>query len=224
MSKPWLFILGLAAIAGIALYAYTFGPNTGWQLSAHTEDWARFGQFAGGIFGMLAFVGVLVTIERQRRLLESQRDQTVLDELLREARALASNIEAILTSQIETVAITAQQLSSLEKASTVAGVLELVDARAASEVGRPMPPLAEAKSAYRKSIVSNIAGLGQKLDLLAAVLSEYVSRGGDTIFLLFYRDRFRPTVQRLVGLDVAVSTGEWWVQSTEQSESRRWRF
>ena len=66
--------------------------------------------------------------------------------------------------------------------------------------------------------------LSQKLDLLAAVLSEFVSRGGDSIFLLFYRDRFRATAQRLGELQIALSTGEWWLASSEETESRRWRF
>jgi hypothetical protein len=224
MGKPWLIVFGLLAAAAIGLYAWTFGPNTGWYPSTHTEDWARFGQFVGGVFGTLALVAVLVTIQLQRRTLDWHKNQTTLDELLREARDLATTIEAILDSRADTVALTAQRLSALEKPSTVAGVLELVDERAASDVGRPMPPPPEAKGAYRKAIVGSIAGLSQKFDLLAAVLSEFVSRGGDRIFLLFYRDRFRPTVQRLVGLEIAVGTGEWWLQSNEESESRRWRF
>jgi hypothetical protein len=224
MGKPWLMVLAVAAAAAIGLYAWTFGPNTGWLPSTHTEDWARFGEFVGGAFGTLALVGVLVTVELQRRTLDWHKNQTTLDELLREARDLATNVETILAHRVETVALTAQQLSALEKPSTVSGVLELVDARAASEIGRPMPPLAETKSAYRKAVAVSIAGLSQKLDLLAAVLSEFVSRGGDTIFLLFYRDRFRATVQRLVGLEIAVSTAEWWLQSSDEADSRRWRF
>jgi hypothetical protein len=224
MGKTWLIVLALAAAAALGLYAYTFAANTAWLPSTHTADWARFGEFTGGVFGMLALIAVLVTVDQQRRTLEWHRNRTTLDELLREARDLASTIETILSAPVETVALTAQQLSTLEKPSTVSGVLELVDARAASEVGRAMPPQHEAKSAYRKSLAVSISGLSQKLDLLAAVLSEFVSRGGDSIFLLFYRDRFRATVQRLVGLEIAVSTGDWWLQSSDESESRRWRF
>jgi hypothetical protein len=216
--------LALVAAGAVAVYAYTFGPGNAWEPSRHTEDWARFGQYVGGVFGMLAFIGVLAVVDNQRRILDLQRGQTTLEELLREARHLAGTVESILATRIETSAVIAQQLSSLEKPATTAGVLELVDPRVASEVGRPMPPMAEAKAAYRKTLVSSIAGLSQKLDLLAAVLSEYVSRGGDSIFLLFYRDRFRPTVQRLVGLEVAIGTADWWLLSTEESDSRRWRF
>jgi hypothetical protein len=224
MRKTWLLLLTLVAAAAVAIYGYNFGPGNAWELSRHTEDWARFGQYIGGVFGTLAFIAVLGVINNQRRLIDRLRSATTLEELLREARHLATTIETMLASPVLTVAIIAQQLSSLDKPATVAGVLELADPRVASEVGRPMPPPAEAKGAYRKAIVTSIAGLSQKLDLLAAVLSEYVSRGGDSIFLLFYRDRLRPTVQRLVSLEVAVSTADWWLASSEESESRRWRF
>ena len=68
------------------------------------------------------------------------------------------------------------------------------------------------------------SGMAIRRVLLAAVLSEFVSRGGDSIFLLFYRDRFQVTVRRLIALDIAIGTGEWWLLSTEESDSRRWRF
>ena len=226
MRKPWLITLGLLAAAVLAAYAYNFGPASGWQPSTHTEDWARFGEYIGGIFGFLAFIGVLGTIQMQRRQLEWQQAHTTLDELLYEARHLASAIELVLGGPIEKVAITAQQLSAQGKPSTVFGVLEMVDLRSSAETerGTAAAPLVEAKSAYRKSLVGSTGALSEKLDLLAAVLSEFVSRGGDSIFLLFYRDRFRMTVRRLVGLEVAVSTADWWLLSTEESESRRWRF
>jgi len=87
-----------------------------------------------------------------------------------------------------------------------------------------MSPPVDTKGAYRKSIVGSTGALSHKLDLLAAVLSEFVSRGGDSIFLLFYRDRFGQTVKRLIALDIAINTGEWWLLSTEDSDSKRWRF
>jgi len=216
MRKPWLIALAAAAILAAAAYAYTFGPGSGWNPSRHTEDWARFGEYIGGAFGFLAFLGVLGTIQMQRHLVESLQAHTTLDELLSEARHLASLIEQLLAAPVEIVAITAQQLSTHAKPATVFGVLELVDLRDL--------PLTEAKGAYLKAISGSTAALRQKFDLLAAVLSEFVSRGGDSIFLLFYRDRFRSTVTRLVTLEVSIGTGDWWLLSTAESESRNWRM
>jgi hypothetical protein len=230
MRKTWI-ALAVAAIAVVAAYAYNFGPGAGWHLSTHVEDWARFGQYVGGLFGTLALLAVLVLIEIHRRQIDTLGLRTTLDELLLEARDLAATIEAIVARPIETVALTQQELARAEKASTVAGVLELVDVRpsaeAAEQATRKSPPTEariESKGAYRKSIVGSTGDLSHKLDLLAAVLSEFVSRGGDSIFLLFYRDRFSLTVKRLIALDVAISTGDWWLLSSEESDSRRWRF
>ena len=159
MRRSWLFGLFLLAAAAVALYAYTFGPIENWQLSRQSEDWARFGEYLGGIFGMLAFIAVLGVISGQRRVLEQYRGQTTLEELLREARHLATTIESVLGSPVETVALTAQQLSALDKPSTVAGVLELVDPRVASEVGRPMPPGVEDKPRLRRCQVRERPGV-----------------------------------------------------------------
>jgi hypothetical protein len=238
MRKTWI-ALAAAAMAVVALYAYRFGPGTGWQLSAQTEDWARFGQYVGGLFGVLAFIAVMVLLEIHRRQIDTLGMRATQDQLLLEARDLAAQIEALVARPIETVAITQRELTRAQMSSTVAGVLELVDVRPspeAAEQATRMSPPAEAqgdikgdikgdtKGAYRKSIVGSTGALSHKLDLLAAVLSEFVSRGGDSIFLLFYRDRFGLTVKRLMALDVAINTGEWWLLSTEDSDSKRWRF
>jgi hypothetical protein len=234
MRKTWI-ALAVAAMAVVGLYAYRFGPGTGWQLSAQTEDWARFGQYVGGLFGVLAFIAVMVLMEIHRRQIDTLGVRATQDQLLLEARDLAAQIESLVARPIETVAITQRELTRAQMASTVAGVLQLVDVRPspeAAEQATRMSPPAEAqgdikgdtKGAYRKSIVGSTGALSHKLDLLAAVLSEFVSRGGDSIFLLFYRDRFGLTVKRLIALDVAINTGEWWLLSTEESDSKRWRF
>src|SRR5579864_6290494 len=107
MRKTWLLLLTLVAAAAVAIYAYNFGPGNAWEPSRHTEDWARFGEYLGGVFGTLAFIAVLGVIDNQRRMLERQRTLTTLEELLREARHLATIIEAILASPVVTVAIIA---------------------------------------------------------------------------------------------------------------------
>src|SRR5580704_17832632 len=103
MGKPWLIVLGLAAAAAIGLYAWTFGPNTGWCPSTRTEDWAHFGEVVGGVFGMLALVAVLVTVELRGRTLEWHKNESALGEPLRVARDRATTIEKMLDSRADTV-------------------------------------------------------------------------------------------------------------------------
>ena len=224
MRTSWLVILLAVAAAAAGAYAYTFGAPSHWQLSPHPQDWAMFGEYIGGLSVPLLLIGLFANGEGQKLQVESQRQQDTLDELMREARGLALSLEQLLAGPIETVAIIAQPLSVLGKPATVAGVLELADAAVPPDAATRLPALAEAKGAYRKALAGSIDAVGQKLDLLAAVLSEFVSRGGDSIFLLFYRDRFRATVKRLGALEVTVSTGDWWLVSNDAAESRRWRF
>ena len=177
MRRSWLIALAVAQAIAFGAYAYTFGPTSHWQLSSHAQDWARFGEYIGGLSVPCLLIGLFANAEGPRQQIESQRQQGTLDELMREARVLALSLEQMLAVSIETAAFTAHGQA-----------------------------------------------LSQKLDLLAAVLSEFVSRGGDSIFLLFYRDRFRATARRLADLKVTVGTGDWWLASNEEAESRRWRF
>jgi hypothetical protein len=59
--------LVFAAVAG--LYFWHFGPGSH-GLSQNPSEWAEFGEYLGGtlggIFGLFAFIGLLITIVRQR--------------------------------------------------------------------------------------------------------------------------------------------------------------
>jgi hypothetical protein len=72
MMKPFrtnsLLVTALIALA-IVLFAYACRFHS-LELSHDPEDWAKFGEYAGGTlgaaFGLLAIVGVLLTIEESR--------------------------------------------------------------------------------------------------------------------------------------------------------------
>ena len=100
MGKYSWIVLAIVAVILVAAYPYQFAPLTGWKLSPNTEQWARFGAYVGGVFSMLAFIGVLVTVEIQRRQLDLQRHQLTLDELMRFARDLALAIDDVLNSRL----------------------------------------------------------------------------------------------------------------------------
>lgn len=173
MQKSALVASGLLAAAVVVAYAYVLGPLHHWQPSTHPEDWARLGEYVGGLCVPLLLIGLSANAAAVRNQADSQQQRAALEELLREARSLAAIVEQLV--------------------AVPASAERCVDA-------------------------------GRKLDLLAAVLSEYVSRGGDSIFLLFYKDRFRAAAERLRDQAVAVGTSEWWLASSEEDESRRWRF
>jgi len=213
----WIISSAVAAIICVAAYAYKFAPPSGWQLSSDTEQWGRFGAYIGGVFGMLAFIGVLITVEIQRRQLDLQRHQLTLDELMRFSRDLASAIDEILKQPIETVAITQAQLTARNKSLLVTGVLELVDLDVLPATVQAMPQLAEAMKAYRNSLGGNAEIAAQKLDLLAMGLAEFTRLGGSRVIVALYRDRYRTTVERLGRLDASMKMQKWWSTSSEQS-------
>jgi hypothetical protein len=67
----WLLFSGiLAAVVVLAAYFKAFGRGHLLTPSQDPEDWARFGEYVGGClgatFGLLAFVGVILTIYNDR--------------------------------------------------------------------------------------------------------------------------------------------------------------
>ncbi|HEX4378045.1 MAG TPA: hypothetical protein VHZ99_12920 [Steroidobacteraceae bacterium] len=173
MQKSGLLLLLLLLTLAVGAYAYVLGPIHDWRPSTSAEDWARLGEYVGGISVPLLLIALFANASAIRKLASVQRRQAVHEELMREARSLASDVDQLLLTR----------------------------------------PDAERSAAAAR-----------KMDLLAAVLSEYVSRGGDTIFLLFYRDRFRAGAQFIREQSVALTTSEWWLASAESDESRRWHF
>lgn len=59
----------VAVVVAAGIYYLHFGLGV-WALSPEAKDWAEFGEYfggtLGGIFGLLAFIGVLVSIALQR--------------------------------------------------------------------------------------------------------------------------------------------------------------
>jgi hypothetical protein len=120
MRRPWWIALAAAAALFVAAYMWTFGPHSGWKPSLHTEDWAQFGEYVGGVFAILAFVSVLATVEIQRRQLDLQRVQVTLDQLLRLAQDFATAIDHILAGPAATTAVTQHPVISSRQRSNSA--------------------------------------------------------------------------------------------------------
>jgi len=89
-----LSVLLLLFVGG--LYDCHFGPQSAWHLSRETEDWARFGEYIGGVFGMLAFIGVLVTLNLRREQLDDLRGQFPLSELQRLLASASQSIDSVM--------------------------------------------------------------------------------------------------------------------------------
>jgi hypothetical protein len=102
IKLPWFAMASVAAVLSVGLYFLRFGPGSR-GLSGDTEDWARFGEYAGGVLGIFAFIGVLVTIHLQRLQLDQLSEQLrqatnkgTVDELMQLCRVIVGNIDEVL--------------------------------------------------------------------------------------------------------------------------------
>jgi hypothetical protein len=72
-------------------------------LSHDAEDWTKFGEYLGGtlggIFGLLAFIGVLITIIQQRKQHDLAQGQSRRDELQRLLGMVSSTVDRILAHE-----------------------------------------------------------------------------------------------------------------------------
>jgi hypothetical protein len=128
VRQPWKTAVSIV----VGAYFLRFAPESGGWPSQAPENWAQFGEYVGGVFGLPAFAGVLYTVELQRRQLELQRqqirqltDQATVDELHRLCREIASNIDRELDVSIIVHQATTPELNRLNLVPPMRSVLEL---------------------------------------------------------------------------------------------------
>jgi len=197
-----------AALAVLVLGAYV-GRFARYGLSWRTEDWARFGEYVGGVFGVLAFAAVLITVELQRRQLRQLGEQATVDELHRICREIASNIDQALDIQFPQLhQITEQEITSKGLNRSLRGVLELMK----DEQLTSKPDRARFQH-HRISFQRSFDIARPEFDLLANCIQDSVLRGGSVIILAYYRDRYQEIVRRLLICGFPVKTAPFWLQN-----------
>jgi hypothetical protein len=77
LFRGFFFLACGAFLIAAILYVARFAPGSR-GFSQNPADWADFGEYLGGalgaIFGLFAFIGVLITIVQQRSQLDQQRE------------------------------------------------------------------------------------------------------------------------------------------------------
>ena len=200
----------MATSAILGIYVSNFAPASHWKLSPNTEEWARFGEYLSGALAGLALLGVLITVELQRRQLNLQKNQATLDQLLRLSSDLAAGIDEFLRLPGRDSSITQQQLVARNLPNTIAGILSLVDGEVSHRTVTAMPPLDDIYKAFRNSLSGYEVKTTEKLDLLADALQEFARYGGSEPVVRLYRERYRQSVRQLRTLGVLMRQREWW--------------
>ena len=213
MKHPgaYLGLLGVAAAAFIVAYVGRFAPEAHWRFSQSPEDWARFGEYVGGVFAILAFIGVLITVDLQRRQLSLLTSQATIDELLRICRDLASNVDNSLQKEIILEKDTVIALSRRRLPKTLGSVLRLTDdALLEKDIGRSMVGMI-LRAAHGSSIQQSMVDTCAELDLLARCISDATERGCSSVIQDYYRARYRDSVRRMRIFDGVPASFEFWL-------------
>jgi hypothetical protein len=206
--RRWWFFVGLLAVVGILVYVAKFAPADHWRLSQDTEDWARFGEYVGGIVGVFAFLGVLITIDLQRRQLKQLTEQATVDELHRLCRELSTNIDKILDRSLNSLHVTTQSTAELNQrglSPAIRNILQIVVAYPKYD------PTDSATWSEHSSIAESGPELATQLDLLRNCLMDSEIRGGSPVVPAYYRDRYRETVRRLQLAGYNLKFPEYWL-------------
>lgn len=217
----WYYIAVLvAAVAFIGAYVFHFGPSVHWRPSQEPEDWARFGEYVGGVFGALAFIGVLVTIELQRRQLDQLSEQLrqatnkgTVDELMQLCRVLAKNIDDQLDQPLPVVVQLAER-NFVRLAHESEDIRGLTKAIAISGLQRELSDITD-KSADPQ-VLRALQRIAREMDPLAHCVEDMCRWGGSIVILNFYRERYRDAARAMVEFDVLLDTAPFWLQQNEE--------
>jgi len=213
LTPLWFAVALIAAILSVGLYFYWFGLGAK-GLSNSTEDWARFGQYTGGVLGIFAFIGVLVTVNLQRRQLDQVSNQLKLamnrgtvDELMQLCRVIAANIDEVIDQPLILSASLSELLNLAHCAGNLRGVAQMVmsvDPSVRTSVDR------EFKKGVPPQMQERIDWLGPELDQLAACLQDLVIWGGSVVIMSFYRQRYGSIANTVLRLGTTCKTEDFW--------------
>jgi hypothetical protein len=192
----WFLTIAVVALAVVlGLYFYRFAPGSWFTLSKDSEEWARFGEYAGGTlgaaFGLLAFGGVLFTIREQRR-------QSVLEEFQRQMAVLHERVEAILSE--EPAEVSPADLVLIQQVTKSISIYSLLR-RAGIQAMRGHEKDAVLSTQHEQLREVAVPAIKRQVDViqlelqhLVWCLEKYVDMGGNQTLIDLYTRRYQPIV------------------------------
>lgn len=215
MERIFSVLFGIALFAVVVVvgaYALNFAGPGGYAFSKNVEDWVRFAEYLGGtlgpIYGLLAFLGVLITILLQRRQIDDMRAQSEQQALQNLLASVSANIDATLHR--------APVIKPSNLFDDIRSTYEVVSVRNFLSVGGSLAMLAstgEEKPAagedwiqeIKKCIGADAKSLAREIDQLAKCLNEYRRARGSEAIEDFYLERYTTIVGYIVALEFQVS-------------------
>lgn len=209
LHKHWWWLLAAIAFSVVAAYFVNFGPHSN-GLSQATEDWGHFGEYVGGVFGIMAFVGVLITIDLQRTQLDQLSKQSTVDELMQLCRMLAKNIDDRLDQDLPDTA-------DLPERGLVRWALASEDYRGLVFVAQN--PHVEVANEVASRVTDHginvqvsqaFQKIAAELDQLANCVEEMEKYEGSPAIANYYLYRYYEVARTVVLFDVGLSSFRFW--------------
>jgi hypothetical protein len=197
-----ILILTVLAVTPLLAYVLTFAPGSHWRFSLDPEDWAHFGEYAAGMYGALAFMGVLITLGLQRKQLRQLSDQATTDELHRLCREISATIDAVLYKPLYQDSPMTGVQGRTFGSKTMAGVLER--ALTSEDMTRQALQVQRAEIQVPSLIVT------RELAFLQDILSQLFVRNGKSVIFDYYHDRYRNVVEGMQLLEFVLESSGFW--------------
>lgn len=189
------FIVGAACALTVVLapYIWQFAIQSGFKLSVDTSVWAQFGDYLAGTlgsaFGLLAFLGVLLTLHLQAMQLDLAKKQASLDEVQRLLATISTRLDQLLDQPVEhrftLPSLRASPATFFHALSAGGGALLTTS----SDWLRQALGATTAEEAKR-ALESPAGRVGIEIDQLAWCLGEYRKMGGAPEVVIFYKRRY----------------------------------
>jgi hypothetical protein len=207
-------ILATIAIVAFAIfacaYALKFGLPVHFAWSKDPEDWEHFGAYLGGvlgpIYGLLAFIGVLITIVLQRQQIDDLHAQSTQQPIQQMLGTISGTIDTILRGPPSRKP--PETFDFLKKHTDSVSVQTFLRVGANMVAGLDKPPSEEELlhadwvPAIKRLIYFEASDIASKLNQLVACLDAYDAAGGPTAIEDLYTGHYASIVDDLFALDV----------------------
>lgn len=212
LRKHWWWLLAATAFLVVAAYFVNFGPHSN-GFSQATEDWGHFGEYVGGVFGIMAFIGVLITIDLQRTQLDQLTKQSTVDELMQLCRILAKNIDDRLDQPLpNTPDLAERELVRWANASEDYRGLVFVAQNPHPEVAKEVA-LRVTDHGVHVLVSQAFQKIAAEIDQLANCVEGMQEYGGSTAIMNYYLYRYYEVARTIVLFDVGFSSFRFWEEA-----------
>ncbi|WP_341911678.1 hypothetical protein [Polaromonas sp. YR568] len=175
-------------------YYVKFGEWKWFEFSADQETWAHFGTFYGGLMGpfvgLLAFVGIFITILLQMKQLEIAKQQAEVQEMQRAMASISAQLDQMLSTVPTYYAAKERVRDDVAPLTLFNHIAALGNEYAKTDENREHRRVFEGLNEVMQDIHLSVNAVGLELHSLSWALEKYQEAGGSASMVEFYQLRY----------------------------------